>query len=239
MFADLGPLPNLTLPAIGAVLGTAAGAWAGWWIERKIRRRRFFGNLAKVVAAKVPERVSLSDIHSHSWSDPARYEQTKAELESLGFQRSSTFTGSPQKWVVEFWLSMQPRLFAKIIDSTDRGIYSEITVVAADGCTTSFENTEDCGLQHQEPDRWIHCGLVSPAQLVERALRQMPSDPGKQMSLAQSVSVYEQSVNESLAWRRKRGFSPEEMERIYERMKKSEKGRPCFRGKAKSDFTRW
>src|SRR5882724_7867989 len=110
MFIGLGPMPNLIFPAIFGVLGSAAG----WWIERRIRRWRLFRKLSKVAAAKLPESVSLNKLDSHSWTNTVKYEQSKAAFESLGFQRGSIFIASPQKWVVEFWLGTQPRLFAKI-----------------------------------------------------------------------------------------------------------------------------
>jgi hypothetical protein len=40
------------------------------------------------------------------------------------------------------------------------------------------------------------------------------------MNLAEAVSGYEQSVNESLAWRRSVGFNAKEMKHIVERWKK-------------------
>jgi hypothetical protein len=219
MYPDLGPLPNLFSPAVLGLLGMAAGGWVGFWVERKIRRRSFFKKLGKIAVAKIPEKVSLIEVDSHSWIDPARYEQNQVALELLGFHRGGTFVASPLKWVAEFWVSAQPGLFAKIIDS-DRGIFAEVTVVNADGTTSSFENTEQCEFQHRQPDRWVHCGLITPAQIVEKALREASSNDGKQMNLAECVSAYEQVVNEDLEWRRGRGFSTEEMRRVYDRVKK-------------------
>jgi len=144
----------------------------------------------------------------------------RLHFESLGFRRSSTFVASPQEWVVEFWLAPRPQLWAKIIDSTERGVYSEVSVMNADGSTASFENTQECGLQHREPDKWVYCGLIAPVELVERALRERPEEKGEPMKLAECVSAYEQSVNEYLAWRRSVGISADEMKRSYEVQKK-------------------
>jgi hypothetical protein len=236
MFSYLGPLPNLALPAVLGVFGAAAGYWMEKQIRLQIRRRRlmkqgfspadltsnerFFKKLGEITVAKIPQRILFSEVASHSWSEPAKYEQSKTAFESLGFRRSSTFVASPQEWVVEFWLGPRPQLWAKIIDSSERGVYSEVSVTNADGCTASFENTEECGLQHREPDRWVHCGLIAPAQLVEIALRERPADNGEPMKLAECVSAYEQSVNEYLAWRRSVGISADEMKRTYELQKK-------------------
>jgi len=179
-------------------------------------KERFFKKLGEITVAKIPQRISFEEVISHSWSEPAKYEQSKAAFESLGFQRSSVFVASPQDWIVEFWLGPQPQLWAKIIDSSERGVYSEVSVTNADGSTTSFENTEECGLQHREQDRWVHCGLIAPAQLVERALRACPVNSGEPMKLTECVIAYEQSVNEHLAWRRSVGISADEMKRTYE-----------------------
>lgn len=233
---DLGPLPTFALPLALAVLGAAAG----WWIETQIRLRirkrqlrkqgftaddlasqeSYFKKLGEITAAKIPERISFQVVASYSWSDPVAYEKSKAAFESLGFQRNSTFVAAPQKWVVEFWLNAWPCVCAKIIDSSERGIYSEISVTKADGSMSSFENTDDCGLHHREPDRWTHCGSVSPAQLLERALREGTPGNGEPMTLTQWVSAYEQSVNEYLAWRKSAGITADEVRRTLELRKK-------------------
>ncbi len=236
MFSVLGLLPKLALPAVMGVIGAAAGYWIEKQIRMQIRRRRlmkegfspadltsqerFFTKLGEITVAKIPQRISFNEVASHSWSEPAKYEQFKAAFESLGFQRSRMFVASPQEWVVEFWLSPRPKLWAKIIDSSERGVYSEVSATNADGSTTSFENTEECGLHHREPDKWVHCGPIPPAQLVERVLRDRPTDIGEPMKLAECVSAYEQSVNEYLAWRRSVGISAEEMKRTCEIQKK-------------------
>ena len=234
MLSDLGPLPNLAVPAVLVVLG------AGYWIEKQIRlqirrrqlmkqgfspsdltsKERFFKKLGEITVANIPQRIFFNEVTSHLWSEPAKYAESRAAFESLGFQRSSTFVASPQEWVVEFWLGPQPQVWAKIIDSSERGVYSEVSVTNADGSTASFENTEECGLQHREQDKWVHCGLVAPAQLVERALRERPAENGEPMTLAECVSAYEHSVNEYLAWRRSVGISADEMKGTFELQKK-------------------
>jgi hypothetical protein len=102
--------------------------------------------------AKIPQRISFRN-RSHAWSEPARYEESKAPFESLGFRQTRAFVASPQEWVVEFWLSNRPGLFAKIIDSKKRGVHSEVTVINWDGVAISFEKTEECKLKHRGPHK--------------------------------------------------------------------------------------
>jgi hypothetical protein len=236
MFDGVWPLSHLAY----LVLGCACGAVAGWWIEKQIRtqirRRRlmklgfsaddlrskaqFFKRLGEITVAKIPQEISLKEITAHSWSTPPKYELSKTAFEALGFSRTRTFVASPQEWVVEFWLTSQPGLFAKIIDSKERGVYSEVTVMNRDGVAACFENTEECGLHHREPDKWVHCGLITPAQLVERALQYSQPKDAVQMNLSDCVSAYEQSVNEYLAWRRSVGISADEAKQVFERREK-------------------
>lgn len=231
MLSDVGPLPNLAIPALFGLVG----AGAGWLIQNQFRRRRlmklgfsaddlkskerFYKKLGEISVAKIPQKVSLLAFASHSWSNPTKYEQSKSAFESLGFKRAGTFIGSPQDWVVEFWLSNEPGLFAKIMDSKACGVYSEVTVTSRDGKPVSFENTEECGLKHREPNTWIHCGLVTPAQLIERALPQRQPN-AKQLGLDECVNVYEQSVNENLSWRRSVGITADEAKETVKRRKR-------------------
>lgn len=231
MLIDVGPLPNLAVPALFGLVGGVAG----WWIQKQIRRRKltklgfsaddlrskeqFFRRLGEIAVAKIPQNISLKEVASHSWSNPTKYEQSKAAFGELGFRRAGTFVGSPQEWVVEFWLSSQPGIFAKINDSKGCGVYAEVSAMDRNGTLVSFENTEECGLKHREPDTWVHCGLVTPAQLIEKALPYTQPD-AKQLSLDECVSAYEQSVNENLTWRRSVGITATEAREAVKRRKK-------------------
>jgi hypothetical protein len=219
MFRDVGPIPNLLVPALFGVFVSAAV----WWIQKQIQRRRlrkraqFFKRMGESVLAKIPQKISFKEITAYSWSKPSKYEESKAAFESLGFRRTRTFVASPKEWVVEFWLSRKPGLFAKIIDSKKRGVYSEVTVMTRDGVAVSFENTiEECELKHPEPNKWVHCGLITPAQLVERALQHSQPNVAMQMNLAECVNADERSVNEYLDWRRSVGFSADEVKQVFE-----------------------
>ncbi len=223
MFRDVGPIPNLLVPALFGVFGSVAV----WWIQkqiqtRRLRRRReqFFTRVGESVLAKIPQKISFKETTAHSWSEPSKYEEAKAAFKSLGFHQTRTFVGSPQEWVVEFWLSSKPGLFATIVDSKQRGVYSEVSVINRDGVPVSFENTEECGLKQPEPYKWVYCGLISPAQLVERALQLSRPDEAMQMNLAECVNAAERSANEYLAWRRSVGISADEVKRIFDRMKR-------------------
>jgi hypothetical protein len=233
---SLWPLSHLAY----LVLFGACGAVAGWWIEKQIRmqlwrrrwkklgfsaddlksKERFCKRWGEIAVAKIPQNISFKEMASHSWSNPSNYEPSKAAFEALGFRRTLTFLASPQEWVVEFWLSSEPGLFAKIIDSKERGVYSEVTVMNPDGVAASFENTEECGLNHRDPDQWVHCGLITPGQLVEKALHHRQTSDATELSLAECVSAYERSVNEYLDWRRSVGISAEEAKQVFERVKR-------------------
>jgi hypothetical protein len=222
MFRGVGPIPNLLVPALFGMFTLTAV----WWIQQQIHKRRLrkreqsLRRLSESVLAKIPQRISFTEITAHNWSEPSRYEESKAAFESLGFRQTRAFVASPQEWVVEFWLSDRPGLFAKIIDSKKRGVHSEITVLNRDGVAISFENTEECKLQHRGPHKWVHCGLITPAQLVERALQHSQPNDALPMNLAECVNADERSVNEYLAWRRSVGISAEEVKQVIEHMKR-------------------
>jgi len=232
MLSEVGPLSKVVAPAAFAVFGAAAGRWI---IKEQIRRtrlmklgfsiddlrsqERFFKRLGEIASAKIPQKISFKETTAHSWSNPSKYEQSKAAFEALGFRRTQTFVASPREWTAEFWLSREPGLLAKIIDSKECGVYSEVTVMNRDGTAASFENTQECGLKHREPDRWVHCGLITPSQLLEEALQHSQPNDAMEMSVAECVSAYEQSVNEYLVWRRSVGISADEAKQIFERKK--------------------
>lgn len=212
------------------------GAAAGLAIHTLIRRRRLrklgftsadissrealFKKWSEINVQKMPKRISLTQVDSYSWSKPSEYEHARAALEKLGLERNPVFVASPQKWVVEFWLGKNDGIFAAVLDSPPCGIHTEFTVSYKDGSTVSFENTEECGRRHLENHNWIHCGSVAPDHLFEKALKERLPHYVGQMRLDDCVQAYERATNESLAWRRRVGFSPEEMKLTYERVRR-------------------
>lgn len=218
--------------ALGAGVGAAAGA-AIQVLARRRRLRRlgftsadlssretFFKKWAEITVQKMPEKISFTRVDSDSWSEASEYARARAALEKLGLERNPVFMADPQKWALEFWLGKDDGIFAAIVDSPPCGIHTEFTVSYKDGSTVSFENTEDCGRRHLDNHNWIHCGTVGPDQLLERALKERQPDHVGKMSLHDCVQAYERATNESLAWRRKVGFSPEEMKHTYERLRR-------------------
>ena len=186
-----------------------------------LRGRHFSKGGRRSQFRKCRRKISFTQIDSHVWSNGSEYAHAKAALEKLGFQRSPVLVASPQKWVVEFWLSQETGLFGAILDSPPTGIHTEFMVSYNDGSTVSFENTDECGRRHLENHNWLHCGKVGPDQLLQRALRErQPSHVG-QICLSASVQSYERAINESLAWRRNVGFTPAEMKHTYERQRRA------------------
>lgn len=230
MFPGIGPIPNLTVPLLGAVIVSAVGWWIqNWVLERRVKKQginseRLLRKLAENVTAKLPERISLVEVTSHVWSEPTKYELLGRTLEGLGFRRSSTFRGTPQKWVAEFWLGGEPGIFAIVFEpnSKNDGIHCGVGLINRACSIVVFENTEECGLQHRQPDRWPHCGLVEPSELLERALRERHLGDVEVLDAVTCVRVYEKVYNEDLGWRRQEGISIEEMKNVLARMKKKE-----------------
>lgn len=230
---SLNPWARIALwGGFGAAAGLAVNTLVRRWRLRKLgftsadlsSREALFKKWAEITVQKMPERISFTQIDSHSWSKASEYEDARAALEKLGLERNPVFVASPQKWVVEFWLGKDDGIFAAILDSPPFGVHTEFTVSYTDGSTVSFENTKECGRRHLENHNWIHCGSVRPDQLFEKALKErQPQYVGK-MRLDDCVQAYERATNETLSWRRRVGFSPEEMKRTYERVRRVRSG---------------
>jgi hypothetical protein len=230
--------PQESLDALRRIaLWGGLGAVTGIAVHTFVRRRRlrelgftsadlssrdaFFKKWAEIAVQKMPEKISFTQIDSYVWSNGSEYTNARSALEKLGLQRSPLFLASPQKWVVEFWLSKEDGFFGAILDSPPCGIHTEFMVSYNDGSTVSFENTDECGRRHLENHNWLHCGTVGPDQLLQRVLRERRPHHVGQMSLSDSVQAYERAINESLAWRRKVGFTPAEMKHTYERQRRT------------------
>jgi len=227
MFLDISTL----------VFAAGVGAGAGLVIHGLVRARRlrklgfttremvskedFYRKLAKITVEKLPQEVSFKPIDSHAWSKDSEYARASAALEGLGFERQSVFLASPQKWVVEIWLSKNDGLFAAILDCSPGGVHTEVVVEYKDGSTVSFENTSECGQQHLKNYNWIHCGSITPDKLLHRALQDRRPDHIGHMQLADCLRAYERAVNENLSWRRRIGYTPDEIKRLHERARRA------------------
>ena len=134
----------------------------------------------------------------------------KAEFGALGLQPYADVCGVTAEGGRRVLAQQRkPGLFARIIALKGCGVYSEVTVMNRDGIATSFENTEECGLKHREPD-WVHSGLVTPVRLVEKVLHHGQRNDAQELHLVDGVTAYEQSVNENLAWRQSVGIRADE-----------------------------
>ena len=181
-------------------------------------KEQFYRKLAKITVEKLPQEISFKPIESHHWSNSSAYARSIATLEALGFERQHVFMASPQKWVVEMWLSSNDGLFAAILDCPPSGgVHTEMVVEYKDGSTASFENTDECGQQHLQKHDWIHCGPISADKLLQRALQDRRPDYVGYMQLADCLRAYERAVNENLAWRRQIGYTPDEIKRLHQR----------------------
>jgi len=185
-----------------------------------VSKERMLRKWAEIAVQQLPEKISLTQIESHAWSDASEYAAAGAALEKLGLEQNPAFIASPQTWVVEFWLGEDDGLFAAVLDAPPCGMHTEFMVTYTDGSTVSFENTEECGRKHLENHNWIHCGPFSPDQLRDKALGERREQHAGQMRLADCIQAYERAINESLAWRRTIGFSTEEMKYTYERQRR-------------------
>ena len=112
---------------IRIALGAGVGAIAGAAIQALLRRRRlrrlgftsadlssretFFKKWAEITIQKMPQKISFTQIDSHSWSKASEYAHARAALETHGLERNPVFVASPQNWVVEFWLGKEDGVF--------------------------------------------------------------------------------------------------------------------------------
>ncbi len=184
--------------------------------------RRFFARVGAQAVARQPDAIHLQPAPNPAWRNRAAVDEMAGALLAAGFTEAGVFTAPEMPPLIL-------RLFARpdeaacscIYEHEKVGVWMDLFTRYEDGTGITFTNTRDRGLA-QRPGRPIyHFPGMNTADLHRKFVAERPAGAMITITAAQLPRFYEESYAESIAWRKSRGVTAEEVARVAQTRDKS------------------
>ena len=164
---------------------------------------------------KQPDEIHLVRRDSHTWKNEQTLRGQVEPLLALGFENIGTFAiDNLTAVIVRFLLREEESLYAVVYEHEKAGVWLNLISLYQDGNSVTFTTSRDRGLEKDSKHPIVYAPSASPAELYRVALAKRPQKPFKEMSAEVIVPEFEKAYAERMRWRKKRGFSPEEVARV-------------------------
>jgi len=162
-----------------------------------------------------PDQITLLPAGAEPWSDRAAAGRLVLGLERLGFRSAGAFA-------IEQMLGVLAQLFAHpeehflgvVYEHPQTGHWFDVVERRSDGSSTTWTTAPESGLARRAEHPHVHEPGATPEALFARALRERGPAPAEAIRIAEVEAIFEREYAEETAWRKNRGVSREEVQRI-------------------------
>lgn len=227
-------LEIVLIAVIGCLVYLVAGGIRTAWRVRTLRRaldrnnpdpvarEKVFKDVARRAGERVPDEVHLSPVTMVMWKDEDKWRESFNALEEHGFRHAGNYRVNELGVDVQFLINEDQCALACIYNHPAVGVFMDVVTRFTDGSSVTFANRQGTGLDQHPEFQNKFLGDISASELVERALRERPDKPRRCVHEEDLVPDFCRVWKEYKQWRKKRGTSAEEVERIYERLQEKE-----------------
>lgn len=181
-------------------------------------RKKVFKEVGKRADDRIPGDIHLSPCQMILWKDQDKWREDYSALEERGFRHAGNYRIPEIGVEVQFLANEEQRALSCIYNHPVVGVFMDVVTRYEDGKSVTYANRNATGLDQHPMYENRFLGEVSAAELVERALSERPDWAKKPIREADLVPDFCRVWKEYKEWRTNRGTTPEEVERIYERM---------------------
>ena len=165
----------------------------------------------KALAAQ-PDRITLVN-----GPGPSKPEAVSAVsiLERRGFERAGSFL-VPEMKGVNLHLLTKPEesVVAVVYEHPQAGVWADVATRYMDGGSFTVTSAKaGAGLDQQPGHITVRAPGQPPAMLAVRLMKDRPAGHMRQITAAELPRVFEQAYADSMAWRKNKGLSAEEVRR--------------------------
>lgn len=170
--------------------------------------------VGKMAMAKQPDRIRM--VRSASAFKDAKAARVYAEpLLALGFADAGTYSVDTLPGVlVRFFSKPKDNLYAVIYEHAKAGVWMNYVSLFGDGGSITFTTQTDRGLEQRPEHPITYAPGAGAEELYKRALSERPWKPLKPMPPENIVPEFERAYAESMAWRKQKGISKEEVLKV-------------------------
>lgn len=172
--------------------------------------------------AMQPDDITLTPAGAEPWSDRAAAGRLVLGLERLGFRSAGAFAVQEMPGMLaQLFAHPEERLLGVVYEHPRMGHWFDVVERRSDGTSTTWTTAAPPGLEHREGHPHVHEPGATPEALFARALRERGPAPAEPTRIAELEAIFERVYAEETAWRKRRGVSREEVQRVERNMSRA------------------
>ena len=197
----------VSLPILRALFKVLVGRFAGGIVLKAI---------GSEALAKQPDNIHLTRLSGNTWKNQDAIHRLEEPLLSRGFSQAGDYSIPELAGVlVRFLMNSEQSVFACLYEHPKAGTWMELASRYQDGSGATFTMMRDRGIEHRPQNTVVHIPGATPAELLDRTLRDRPKRPLIQLSPERIVQLFEDAWREQIAWQKsKGGLAAKEVARV-------------------------
>lgn len=169
--------------------------------------------------AMQPDEIHLAPSGADPWEDRAAAGALVAGLLREGFRSAGVFSILEMPGVLaQLFAHPAEHLIGVVYEHPAAGHWVDVVERRADGTTTTWTTARPSGLEARPGHPHLHAPGLSPGELVARARRERGPGPAEPVHVSEVEALLERAYAEETAWRKSRGVSREEVQRVEQGM---------------------
>ena len=185
-----------------------------WKLRKVLARAAFRAGVPEFVLGGLADAIHLVPRPGHAWADPAAHAAMAEPLRALGFAEVGAFAVRELPGtVLALFVQVADRAACAIYEHPKVGPWIEFFSRGRDGSRVTASSRPPTGLDPLPNATAIHAPGVATAALYRQFLHGRPKVEFLDMTPQGVVACFEEAWAESVAWRKRRGISEQELER--------------------------
>ncbi|HEY8494367.1 MAG TPA: hypothetical protein VIN04_10770 [Myxococcota bacterium] len=172
--------------------------------------------------AATPDQITLHPTGVNPWNDRAAAGRLVMAFEREGFRSGGTFLidEMPDTYV-QLFVHPHENLIGVVYEHPQIGHWIDVAEHRTDGTSTTWSSARQPALDPRPEHAQIREPGASVAKLVARARRERGPAPAQSFHPAELEALFERAWAEEIAWRKSRGVTREEVQRIAHPMEQA------------------
>jgi hypothetical protein len=195
----------------------------GLWLLRKLVGFLIVRGLSGVVGraigstalARQPDAIHLTSCVETAWKDEDAAANLVAPFRELGFDNAGAYRVPELPGViVQLLANERDRLYAAVYEHPHAGHWFDVVCRFEDGTSATYTTANPTGLDPRPGHPVVNAPGARAQALVERARSESQGKRAKPAARGAVTTDFETAYAESIAWRKSRGISAQEVGRV-------------------------
>lgn len=198
----------------------------GFWLLRKLLAFLIVRGLSGVVGraigsaalSKQPDAIHLQAANEGAWADADAARHMAEPFHDLGFESAGVYRIPELPGVIaELFANSGDRLYGVVYEHPHAGHWYDVVSRFEDGTSATYTTAQPTGLDPRPGHPVVNLPGARAQALVARARSEAHGKRPKPATRGNVVTDFETAYAESIAWRKGRGISAQEVGRVAQR----------------------